>query len=330
MLKAIDYIKGISIYDTEDGVTEIVDGHRLHEAILNGVEILGYQYDTKYCSRYNTLSGAINTLNSHCNFLEFVITDISNLIKIPKGVTFIRSMCTGSGSPSGTLVIPDTVTCIYDSCFALSRYSEVVLSKNLHILDNGVFSGCIGLKSINLPSSLREIGWECFCSCKELRYISIPSNCRVKEFAFCESGLEIIEVGSNTIFEGNVLEDCESLMTVKVRTNSSTHNLSLFSRPTELDMVLIGDNCNVASSFFSRIDCVNNLEIGNGCEVNISSLVVASTIKVGSNTKLYMNRFNFYSSSIEFKDNCKINGTQVPNGAYTRKDLILMLGEGAS
>ncbi|BFU26445.1 hypothetical protein EHI_154590 [Entamoeba histolytica HM-1:IMSS] len=60
------------------------------------------------------------------------------------------------------------------------NYSRYLKEKNemneLHSFGNECFSGCSSLKSINIPTSVIEIGFGCFEGCLSLTSINIPTS----------------------------------------------------------------------------------------------------------------------------------------------------------
>lgn len=80
-----------------------------------------------------------------------------------------------------------------------------------------MFSGCASLKSIELPSSLENIGEDAFDSCTGLTNITIPDNVKSMEahaFVNC-TGLKSIVIGSGvTSIGGSAFSFCSNLAEV--------------------------------------------------------------------------------------------------------------------
>lgn len=78
------------------------------------------------------------------------------------------------------IVMPDTVTYIGESAFADSSdgvpLEEVVLSKNLKTIGPWAFSGCLELKSIDIPESVNEIENGAFSGCYSLKNFNVSQN----------------------------------------------------------------------------------------------------------------------------------------------------------
>lgn len=89
------------------------------------------------------------------------------------------------------IVMPDTVTYIGESAFADSSdgipLEEVVLSKNLKTIGPWAFSGCLELKSIDIPESVTEIENGAFSGCYSLENFNVSKNTDFGENVFGEN-----------------------------------------------------------------------------------------------------------------------------------------------
>lgn len=86
------------------------------------------------------------------------------------------------------IVMPDTVTYIGESAFADSSdgvpLEEVVLSKNLKTIGPWAFSGCLELKSIDIPESVNEIENGAFSGCYSLKNFNVSQNTNFDDRVF--------------------------------------------------------------------------------------------------------------------------------------------------
>lgn len=86
------------------------------------------------------------------------------------------------------IVMPDTVTYIGESAFADSSdgvpLEEVVLSKNLKTIGPWAFSGCLELKSIDIPESVTEIENGAFSDCYSLKNFNVSQNTNFDDRVF--------------------------------------------------------------------------------------------------------------------------------------------------
>lgn len=94
-----------------------------------------------------------------------------------------------------SVVIPDTVTVIWENVFRGCRSLEtVVLSKNLAEIKTKAFKDCVNLSSITLPDTLTQIGDSAFENCTSLKHINIPASLTDWGYSiFVDSGIETID-----------------------------------------------------------------------------------------------------------------------------------------
>ena len=109
----------------------------------------------------------IETIES-CTFMNSGITSI----KIPDSVTTIKSQAFAGTSSLKEIVLPDSVTEIYDS-FRGSGIEKIKLSKHLGTM--GCFSGCSSLKTIDIPYGITKIDYFAFAGCTSLTKVNIPN-----------------------------------------------------------------------------------------------------------------------------------------------------------
>lgn len=141
-------------------------------------------------------------------------------ISIPHGVAYIGDYAFAgtsysflNGNPRFTsIVIPNTVSYLGKGAFSYcTNLEQVVFEENSLItsfaFDNvseqsGVFAGCVGLTSINLPQNLLNLGDYTFFGCKSLTTIDIPQNVSyIGKYAFynCDKLLRVYLPDSATI-----------------------------------------------------------------------------------------------------------------------------------
>lgn len=145
----------------------------------------------------------------------------SNLtsIRIPSSVKTIGNTAFyGSGLIS--LVLPEGVAEIGERVFEECRsLVSITIPEGVASLENGTFSWCSKLTTVNLPSSLTSIGEQVFSSCSGIRNITIPDNVVSlgnRAFQGC-SGMTGITLSSGLKSIGtSTFEDCSSLKSAEI------------------------------------------------------------------------------------------------------------------
>lgn len=93
------------------------------------------------------------------------------------------------------IILPSSLTVLEDGQFEyLSQLERIDLPYGVINLPERLFNVCVKLKDINIPESVRQIGWICFAS-SGLRSITIPSSVEIiKEGAFACDNLEKVDI----------------------------------------------------------------------------------------------------------------------------------------
>ncbi|RJX27646.1 MAG: leucine-rich repeat domain-containing protein [Acholeplasma sp.] len=72
--------------------------------------------------------------------------------------------------------IPDSITAIHTSAFAESHIKKAKLSNALRVIDDGIFSGCLYLKSIEIHEGVEIIQEGAFSRCVSLSQVKLPTS----------------------------------------------------------------------------------------------------------------------------------------------------------
>lgn len=93
---------------------------------------------------------------------------------------------------------------------------EIILPKDLKIIDDEAFSNMINLEKIILPKGLIKIGKEAFFNTKSLKGIVIPGSIEYLGYkTFMNSGIEIVRVEEGvTYIPESMFENCKSLILI--------------------------------------------------------------------------------------------------------------------
>jgi hypothetical protein len=126
---------------------------------------------------------------------------------------------------------------IGDRCFQICAALQTVsfdLDSKLSAIGIEVFSHCVALKSISLPSTLQVIGEGCFWYCLKLHAVNFAPDSklvRIEKSAFNQcSALQSIILPASVEFVGeNCFADCRSLSTLTF--SSPSHLRELLDLP---------------------------------------------------------------------------------------------------
>ncbi len=91
---------------------------------------------------------------------------------------------------------------------------ETVIPDDITIIEQGAFSGCVGLSSITLPSCLKSIKACAFGGCVGLKYVEIPSGVTFVDYdAFCAcKNLNVVRLPESIHLEHGHFGDCPGLI----------------------------------------------------------------------------------------------------------------------
>ena len=79
-----------------------------------------------------------------------------------------------NGEEIKDLVIPDSVTSIYQAAFyGCQGLESVTLPNNVYTIGDFVFYGCTNLAFVDISSTVNNIGYQAFEGCKNLSYVNI-------------------------------------------------------------------------------------------------------------------------------------------------------------
>lgn len=103
----------------------------------------------------------------------------------------------------GNVVIPEGVTSIGDHAFLGSKIESVELPETLKSIGYCSFSNCYNLKKIDIPRGVTNISYGAFSGCTNLESISIPetvTSIKGELFSHC-TGLKKIIVPLHLVYQ---------------------------------------------------------------------------------------------------------------------------------
>ena len=272
-----------SIYISE-GVSEIGAGafdwcYSLHTVVIpSTVTIIGDS--ALACER-----SLVNIFVSDDNP---VYSDICGILYSKDGKTLLKYT---SGRNDSIFVVPEGVTAIGDSAFALSlSLTEVVLPESVKEIgvwafsgckllervnipsgvkriEDGLFGSCFALKKVRLPDGIEYIGYSAFSDCQSLEEINIPEGVKhIGEFAFnsCQSITSIVIPGSVEEIYDYTFFGCISLTSVEISEGVKTIPSSAFGLCSSLASVYIPSTVTLIDSDSFDKRCIENIYVSEG------------------------------------------------------------------
>jgi len=107
---------------------------------------------------------------------------------LPSSLTTIGSYAFGGDTTTSTISIPSSVISLGSAAFYHNTHlTSIVFDDSAKVTSfaGDLFSGCIGLKSMTIPSSVKSIAGNVFLNCSGLTSISIPSSVTsIADYAF--------------------------------------------------------------------------------------------------------------------------------------------------
>ena len=162
--------------------------------IPNSVTTIG-EYAFSACEHLTTLnigSGVTSIGNGPCQGC-YSLTDITvsggTYFKSVNNVLFTkdgkRLIQYPAGSTATSYTIPDGVETISANAFDSSsdNLTEVIIPDGVETIGNGAFSNCLGLTTMNIPSSVTTID-DAFYYCENLATVTLNSNPYIGYYAF--------------------------------------------------------------------------------------------------------------------------------------------------
>lgn len=154
----------------------------------------------------------IDRISSHCfDYLNI------NLLCIEEGVKYLDD-CALENAHVLNVKLPRGLK-IGKRCFAGSKLEEILLPRNLHIINEETFLNCKNLKSVWAQSGLNIISYDAFKGCESLTeaHFYILKTVRDGAFAGCTS-LETLDLGYQIRQLGNdIFNGCHSLESLEIK-----------------------------------------------------------------------------------------------------------------
>jgi len=190
-------------------------------------------------------------------------------IVIADGVTGYGVNCF-KGLPNVTSVsIAGSVKWLENYSFSdCKKLTSVTLAEGTSVLGTA-FQGCQALKSINFPSTVRNISQKAFEGCKSLTAVSLPSgisNVGTNAFSGCTS-LKTVKLPDNItkIYDGT-FSGCTALTSISIPKGVTLIGENAFSGCTSLTSVNLPDTLNeIHAEAFKNCKSLTGIRLPDGC-----------------------------------------------------------------
>ena len=198
------------------------------------------------------------------------------------------------GEYSGDIIIPEkvkgndgveyVVTSLGHYCFSGCRgLTSITIPSSVTSLGHYCFRYCSGLTSITIPSSVTSLGYRCFQGCSGLTSITIPSSVTSLGQSCFEGcrGLTSITIPSSVTSLGyNCFSHCSGLTSITIPTSVTSLGASCFYGCSGLTSITIpssvtslGASCFQGCSGLTSITIPSSVtSLGDGCFLNCSGL----------------------------------------------------------
>lgn len=213
-------------------------------------------------------------------------------VELPEGIKVIAG---GAFRRTPNLVkvnIPSTVTTIRAAAFQDTAITEILIPKNVNLMDSSIFMSCDNLITVtfeqgsqltsisrltfyrchalknvnNIPPTVEVLGEHSFADCQVLETINLPNGLKVMEkaaFADCPKLTHLYGIGNNlTSIGAYAFEDCCELISIGDLSNCV--HLSVIDTAAFI-------NCNKLQSL-NLTNCISLTTIGEQAFRNCSSL----------------------------------------------------------
>ena len=158
------------------------------------------------------------------------------------------------------------VTAFGDGCFSgCSGLTSITIPSSVTSLGKRCFSGCRGLTSITIPSSITSLGDYCFAACSSLTSITIPSSITSLGdwcFSGC-SGLTSITIPSSITSLGDYcFNECRGLTSITIPSSVTSFGEHCFSSCHSLTSITIPSSVTSLKKFcFSNCSGLTSITI---------------------------------------------------------------------
>ena len=150
------------------------------------------------------------------------------------------------------------------SAFAESEVQEVVMSEGITIIEDSAFKGCVGLKQVIFPLTLREIGDSAFGGCSNLITAALPASIeQIGKFAFSGTLLKNIVIPQMVYWIGEgAFSSCKKITSVTIPNNIIAIPNGLFKGCERLEQINLPETIDgIGESAFEDCTALQSITI---------------------------------------------------------------------
>ncbi len=235
---------------------------------------------------------------------------------IPYGITSISDYQYNGCSKLSGVTLPSTVTSIganaFEFCYALT---SITFPTGLTSIDEYAFATS-GLRSVQIPASLKELPSRCFLQCSDLVTVKLPSTLEVVGpycFSSC-SGLEsaVLPASLKTLSEG-ALAYCENMVSVDIKADLTVINDWTFVRCYGLESVVIPEQVESIGEYaFYRDEALKNVFYMGPSLDSWTNITIGSMNVTEDQTENIFDRATIYCYSSTSSEGCWHYENDVP------------------
>ncbi len=325
------YTEGIFTYTVSDSAATItacdraVEGDLIIPDKLGGYPVveIGEMAFAK-CNALTSLEipeGVTKIGNSAIKMCVNLVT-----VKMPNTVTELGKALFAGDTALKNVTVSSAVTAlprmIFLDCHALETVT--LPEGSLELIDYGAFQRCLKLKSINIPSTVTEIGLYAFAECAALESIELPAGLMTVpaySFRLCESLEKVTMPNSITKIGEYAFSECTELVQADLPENLEYLGERAFYKCTSLKSVVMPDTLTHLGKSVCNTSGVETVVLSKNLDSipaaafydckNLKSVSMSDSVKI------------IYSEAFE---NCSsLESIELPKG-LTRVEFYAFLG----
>ena len=200
-----------------------------------------YYYYRSYWENYSNQIRTVVIGDGVTSIPSYAFNNLHKLerISIPEGITCIRDSFKDTDALK-EIKLPSTLDRIENSAFENSGLESIIIPEGVTSLSDKSFYGCKNLKSVQLPSTLRNLyeGYT-FAYCINLTRINFPENLdHISQYAFQGSGIRSAKLPEGLTWVGaSAFSKCGNLTYVSVPASATRIDGGAFADNPRLSKV---------------------------------------------------------------------------------------------